>query len=260
MGSPQSLNLYAYVGNNPIDFVDPLGLTYFSLPEEQECHYEPKYYKTEVEIIDDDSANPVLIGRGGGGSSEGVDWVLVCSSKGTINPITTPEPGIGGGGGTSDLSQTPKNCVDALKRAGFWNKIVSLYKTANFYNILDIGSEPASKYFGDSMYLGNRLISTKGFTVGDIYTQLDAVAFGYQNGVHGTGKTGIYSIYDKENMENGVLIHELAHLAAQKGDIALALSLRLKLKKRATNRDAGLALGDYFENGCDPSLLRKGKK
>ena len=26
IGDPQSMNLFAYTGNNPIDFVDPLGL------------------------------------------------------------------------------------------------------------------------------------------------------------------------------------------------------------------------------------------
>jgi hypothetical protein len=61
-----------------------------------------------------------------------------------------------------------------------------------------------------------------------------------------------------------VLIHELAHLAyAVKGkdqDLALALKLRLNIKKGASGRDASQALGDYFYSGCDPSLLRRGKK
>ena len=43
LGNPQSLNLFAYVGNNPVDFVDPSGLyRLVTCSEESNIYYDPR--------------------------------------------------------------------------------------------------------------------------------------------------------------------------------------------------------------------------
>jgi RHS repeat-associated protein len=86
-GTPQSLNLYAYVENNPIDFVDPSGLNeeitgIISMPGGGFCvDYESWDAKTATVTW---RRECYFTGGGGGGL-----------------PPTGGDPGTGGGGGTS---------------------------------------------------------------------------------------------------------------------------------------------------------------
>jgi len=89
IGNPQSTNLYAYVQNNPIDFVDPSGLN------KRECDWE---YHVPVTCVEGDC---------------GFDWeragmVLVChdSDDGGYTPGTS-DPGPGGGGSGPRRKSTP---------------------------------------------------------------------------------------------------------------------------------------------------------
>jgi RHS repeat-associated protein len=95
---PQSLNMYTYAGNNPIDFTDPTGLYGGAIISN--CRI--KCWETSVEILDDGDGSGALFSNVG--SSSGcsmtcsVSWVLV-------QPISPPSErggGYGGGGRVQD--------------------------------------------------------------------------------------------------------------------------------------------------------------
>ncbi|MFV0389250.1 MAG: RHS repeat-associated core domain-containing protein [Pyrinomonadaceae bacterium] len=92
IGNPQSLNLFAYVGNDPVGFIDPEGLMAID-PSTQECRYELVITYTEVEILDDAPEVPILAFQGNGGTNEGFEYtyVLVCENK--SKPQLTDDPG-----------------------------------------------------------------------------------------------------------------------------------------------------------------------
>jgi uncharacterized protein RhaS with RHS repeats len=70
LGSPQSLNLYAYVENNPIDFVDPSGLnassTFFV------CYDLTTYYYSTDGLSYRTESTTICHFFGGGGGTGGV--------------------------------------------------------------------------------------------------------------------------------------------------------------------------------------------
>jgi len=67
LGDPQSLNLFAYTRNNPVDFVDPSGLNLSSGISSGFC--PPEYNYVTCQALNAASGNP--IGGGGGGGPAG---------------------------------------------------------------------------------------------------------------------------------------------------------------------------------------------
>ena len=124
--TPQSLNRYAYVENQPMSLVDPSGLTYFvcvSGEQNSGCAYVP----------DDVWQGAVGNGQGGGGNYVVGNTIYQCDSSGNncvaVGSITYvpdgssppqnpsqpngPAPGGGGGGSGAPSNATPwyKSCT-----------------------------------------------------------------------------------------------------------------------------------------------------
>lgn len=165
---------------------------------------------------------------------------------------------VGGGGAGDDLSEeiVDAKCVDALKKAGLWDKILKKDKNpGSFIDVNTIEDEDASKYFG------SEATGTAG-TFFDNFTHAAHTFIGRKS-----GKTGIYSRGGRDGMAISVRLHELAHLSFPYGrnlDISLANKLRVKYKKGKNGKETGAnatkALSTYFNGGCDPTLLRPVRK
>jgi len=97
IGDPQSLNRYSYVVNDPINLVDPLGLS-----GQCKLTFDKKtgHYVCHVVEVDDGGAS------GGGGGATGCGGP--CGGS----------PGNGGGARGPDISHPSKKCLIGLKMAG----------------------------------------------------------------------------------------------------------------------------------------------
>jgi RHS repeat-associated protein len=142
LANPQSLNRYAYTENDPVNFVDPLGL-FLSAPT-QVCfqvisgtHWDFAD-GTRITVINERRIYCLSGGFGGGYG----------------------EPSISGGGDNSRSKGIPENCKEALEKAGLLKKVQALLNT-KVIDVDKIQDEPAAKYFGN--------INTQGKTVGEFF-------------------------------------------------------------------------------------------
>ncbi|MBX7173975.1 MAG: hypothetical protein K1X72_23595 [Pyrinomonadaceae bacterium] len=228
LDDPQSLNLFGYVQNNPIDFTDPDGLLRI-----QECTRqwwidskgEIHYSSWQCTTIYDDS---------GGGD------------------------GSGGGNGSDQNSQNgiPQDCINTLKAIGVWKNVQKLMKTARLYDVDKIQNKPASQYF----HYGQ-----KGQTVGQYFDSQGGDAFAARGGKN---KTGIYyrSSNTNLNQDTYLKLHEVTHLAFPKTlpqgkntDLDEALARKIGLERQhgigGFQESWSDAVSRYFNNKCNPAEL-----
>jgi hypothetical protein len=107
-GNPQSLNLYTYVVNNPLQFVDPNGLSWFTT----DCTGQESDTETSLGTKIGNFVNH-LFGCGGGGGGGGDDggggWMTQPPNTGhyvTVSSYPTEVMGMGHMGDQVDTSDT----------------------------------------------------------------------------------------------------------------------------------------------------------
>lgn len=229
VSDPQTFNRYSYVENDPSNFIDPSGLNASSAGYTWSCYITWRS-----------------------------DWD---GSNFRITSVSCQTWSNGGGGGVGDGSsgnqggqgQTgiPKDCKNALSKAGLLKKVQNKLKSGPYYDVNKIQNESASKYFGKK--------GTKGLTVGDWFDNRPHGGAGATTVTGGSGVTGIYSRGGESSLSPSLKLHEATHLA-QGGSGDLDVSLANRLKVDTTGQTASKALSNYFDKDCDPSLLKKGAK
>jgi RHS repeat-associated protein len=215
ISNPQSLNRSSYVGNDPVNFIDPLGLLriiYWS------CATVCSTYNGVTECKTDCSVDSVV---------DLPDLIPIGSIE--IGQLQSP-------GQTPNIHQDFKNflqtmsrdCKEALKRVpGVLGKLAMLANTAQIYDVNKIQSEPASRYFGAGA--GRQ-------TVGQ-YFERKAPPGGALT-VVGVPRPGIYVRGGESAFATGeggmyFLLHEMTHLAYPRGgDLDASLGRQLGVVRR----------------------------
>ena len=150
--------------------------------------------------------------------------------------------GLGSDNGVSQ-DTIPPDCAASLKAGGLLDKVVALLPVGPYYDIDKIQDQPASAFFGKK--------GTKGLTAGQYFDKRGSDAVTH---VH-SGKPGVYSRGGEAGLQNLLKLHEISHLADNgygNLDNALARRLRIKINKGQSASDA---VSNYFNSGCDPTLL-----
>ncbi len=251
IGDPQSLNLFAYVTNNPVDFVDPSGLETYNCTVTK---YRYGFSQTEE------------------GAQYWYAWQCELEqSKGSGGGSGKGSSGRGGAGIAEPREGIDQNCITALRDLGVWEKVEELLleppiididgflglprlglgkQLPRINDLFSIAGDRASDWVGEYS-------DFEGQTLGDWFDS------GFSDAITVRGSTKVDAIYYRSSIYNlpndtYLLLHELTHLAfppeiTRDGlNLDEVLMIELDLKKRG-NEEPSDTVSRFFNSGCDPN-------
>jgi len=243
---PESLNRYAYVENDPVNFLDPTGTNKASV----EC-----FLWVDWTLWDNGSITinfwMMFCTSGGDNSGGGVgDGSGSGSGGGQATPQVSNESDIRQGFREFLMANMSSECGEAL--ADFMPMINSMAVGVNLIDVDKSPSMPASSYFHPDI-LAEYGISPSA-TIGEAF---DIIKPG--NGAYsvwgGNPVDGIYFRASKVGFSNGdpnsqsmyLLLHEMTHHATQETDAQLVTRFGITLKDK---ENSSQALSRFFNSGC----------
>jgi RHS repeat-associated protein len=237
LADPQSLNLYSYVRNNPVNFIDPSGLCLAVL------------YRGNDEQIEVD----FLFCNGGGGGGGGL--------------ISRPVPGGGGSGQkptpeeklSDALKNLPDPCKDLLA-SKFGGKFADALEFAKNTYMVSTGSETFktetpnnSRQTYQQIWRENEERVGGAIAAAAVPITYEVTLANGQKTLKDEFKRENTIVYDPARINNESFGHEFFHIAYDKGDVDLAKELGLdpsKFKGPTEQARASQAIDDFIKNKC----------
>ncbi len=254
IGNPQSLNRYTYAGNDPLNTVDPSGLTprlYQPPPDLQSWAFE-----MFIEGSDPNSGldlNPMTTSGEDPENFDEPGAIFDIFPPGSLPSGIGPNPGPLVGSLKQPkspflvfLENMSQDCIDALNQVGLLGIVDAMANSLQIYDVSAIAGQLAQTYL-DGLAGANETVGT--FFAGMLYNQAQTFVNVPMPGIYVSGGAGRFDGGDNMYW----LLHEASHLAYPKGpqlDVSLAGLLHVPYTDGSGG--ASQSLSNYFNNHCKP--------
>jgi RHS repeat-associated protein len=253
IASPQSLNRYAYVLNNPLVSTDPLGLqcTPGALGYENDCPEPPEPSGGGFgggSCVFDPDTNTIYCGGGGFGGSAGPEPCSNIVAAGGLRPNLSP---CGAGGGRGRTKKIPASCVP--KGANFL-KTFSTSSSACQQDLTALGLTATDvQNCASNTPMVNVLTSNNMTLIGGWGKGVDFTVFPDLQGTQTIFYNPIWFWQTSFSQLLGTLLHEYAHVVTGANDATIAKELGVTITSTDDSNISAKLATDCFPGVKDPT-------